>query len=155
MSQSSAKGAAHTHVESDVTDLTHADADAVHDNVANEITAITLKGTPVDADEIIIEDSAAGFVKKSVALSSLPSHTPAAHTVASHSDTTGTGAELNTLTDGSEATLHSHAADGGTDLTTKGDLHGYDTGQARIPIGTNTHVLTADSAQTLGLKWAA
>ena len=32
-----------------------------------------------------------------------------AHTVASHSDTSGTGAELNTLTDGSETTLHSHA----------------------------------------------
>lgn len=36
-----------------------------------------------------------------------------AHTVASHSDTTGTGAELNELTDGSETTLHSHAGGGG------------------------------------------
>ena len=43
----------------------------------------------------------------------------------------------------------------GTNLTTKGDLHGYDTGQARIAIGTNNYVLTADSAQGLGLKWAA
>ncbi len=34
---------------------------------------------------------------------------PQAHNVASHSDTTGTGAELETLTDGSETTLHSHA----------------------------------------------
>ena len=34
---------------------------------------------------------------------------PTAHTIASHSDTTGTGAELNTLTDGSETALHSHA----------------------------------------------
>lgn len=32
------------------------------------------------------------------------------HSVASHSDTTGTGAELDELTDGSETTLHSHAA---------------------------------------------
>jgi hypothetical protein len=31
------------------------------------------------------------------------------HTVASHSDTTATGAELEELTDGSETTLHSHA----------------------------------------------
>ena len=36
-------------------------------------------------------------------------HHAQAHTVASHSDTTGTGAELNTLTDGSVTTLHSHA----------------------------------------------
>ena len=39
-------------------------------------------------------------------------------------------------------------------LTTKGDLFGYDTGNARVPIGANDTVLTADSTQTLGLKWA-
>ena len=38
------------------------------------------------------------------------SNAPQAHTIASHSDTTGTGAELETLTDGSETALHSHAA---------------------------------------------
>lgn len=32
------------------------------------------------------------------------------HTIASHSDTTGTGAELDELTDGSTTTLHNHAA---------------------------------------------
>jgi hypothetical protein len=42
-----------------------------------------------------------------------------------------------------------------TPLTTKGDLFGFDTADARIPIGTNGQVLTADSAQSLGLKWAA
>mgnify|MGYP004452502081 CR=1 FL=1 len=35
-------------------------------------------------------------------------HHADAHTVASHSDTTGTGAELNTLTDGSNTSLHTH-----------------------------------------------
>jgi len=39
-------------------------------------------------------------------------------------------------------------------LTTKGDLFGFDTANARIPIGSNNQVLTADSAQALGLKWA-
>jgi hypothetical protein len=34
------------------------------------------------------------------------------HNVASHSDTTATGAELDTLTDGSETALHSHAGGG-------------------------------------------
>jgi hypothetical protein len=42
-----------------------------------------------------------------------------------------------------------------TPLTTKGDLFGFDTADARIPIGTNGHILTADSTQSLGLKWAA
>ena len=40
-------------------------------------------------------------------------------------------------------------------LTTKGDLYGFNTDDARIPVGTNGQVLTADSAQALGLKWAA
>jgi len=45
---------------------------------------------------------------------------------------------------------------GGTDppTTTKGDISGFDTTYARIPIGTNDQVLTADSTQALGLKWA-
>jgi hypothetical protein len=40
-------------------------------------------------------------------------------------------------------------------LTTKGDVWGYSTTNARIPVGANGTVLTADSAETLGVKWAA
>lgn len=40
-------------------------------------------------------------------------------------------------------------------LTTKGDVWGFSTVDARVPVGTNGHVLTADSSQALGLKWAA
>lgn len=40
-------------------------------------------------------------------------------------------------------------------LTTKGDLYGFSTLDARIPIGTNNQVLIADSAQALGLKWGS
>jgi len=39
-------------------------------------------------------------------------------------------------------------------LTTKGDLYGFSTLDARIPIGANATVLTADSTESLGLKWA-
>tara|TARA_R110002126_G_scaffold61868_1_gene159756 strand:+ start:188 stop:1390 length:1203 start_codon:yes stop_codon:yes gene_type:complete len=38
-------------------------------------------------------------------------------------------------------------------LTTKGDTHGYTTENARVPIGTNDQVLTADSTTALGLAW--
>jgi len=43
----------------------------------------------------------------------------------------------------------------GIDLTTKGDLHGFDTVDKRIAIGADATVLTADAAEALGLKWAA
>ncbi len=40
-------------------------------------------------------------------------------------------------------------------LTTKGDIWGYSTTDARLPVGSNGQVLTVDSAQTFGFKWAA
>lgn len=48
------------------------DANAIHKNVANEISTITEKVTPVSADLIIIEDSAASGVKKRVQVGNLP-----------------------------------------------------------------------------------
>jgi hypothetical protein len=39
-------------------------------------------------------------------------------------------------------------------LTTKGDIYGFDTVNNRIPVGTDGQVLTADSTQTLGVKYA-
>lgn len=53
------------------------------------------------------------------------------------------------------AILYSDSAGSSTPLTTKGDLYGFSTLDARVPIGANDTVLTADSTQSLGLKWAA
>jgi hypothetical protein len=39
-------------------------------------------------------------------------------------------------------------------LTTKGDVYTYSTVDARLGVGTNGQVLTADSAEATGLKWA-
>ena len=46
------------------------------------------------------------------------------------------------------------AVGGASPLTTKGDLYGYSTTGARVPVGTNGQVLTADSTEALGVKWA-
>lgn len=46
------------------------------------------------------------------------------------------------------------ATGAGVNVTTKGDLQGFSTVSARVPIGTDGQILTADSAQALGLKWA-
>lgn len=39
-------------------------------------------------------------------------------------------------------------------LTTKGDLYGYSTADARVAVGTNGQVLTADSTAATGVAWA-
>lgn len=94
-----------------------------------------------------------------------------------------TGAQRTDLTDGGDSALHFHATDrdlanatgilpilnGGTGQTaavpafdalapgtTKGDLIVHNgTDHIRVAVGTDTHVLTADSAQPSGVKWAA
>lgn len=58
--------------ESQITDLTHTDVDAVHDNVAGEISAVVEKVAPVAADLLLIEDSAAANAKKRVQIGNLP-----------------------------------------------------------------------------------
>lgn len=40
-------------------------------------------------------------------------------------------------------------------LTTKGDILGYSTLNARVPVGADGTYLVADSTQTLGVKWSA
>jgi len=59
--------------ESDISDLNHNDTNAIHDNIANEITSITPKTTPVSNDEFVIEDSGASYVKKAVTFGNLES----------------------------------------------------------------------------------
>lgn len=59
----------------------------------------------------------------------------------------------NGLISGAFAKQSAHT--GGIDLSTKGDMHGYSTTNARIPISTNNFSLYGDSTAALGLKWAA
>jgi len=47
------------------------------------------------------------------------------------------------------------AGGGSSPLTTKGDLYTYGAADARLAVGTNDYVLTADSTETTGMKWAA
>ena len=46
-------------------------------------------------------------------------------------------------------------ANGASPLTTKGDVYTYSTTNARLGVGSDGYVLTADSSEATGLKWAA
>lgn len=63
----------------------------------------------------------------------------------------GTNITLTPLPDG---TTRIDAAGTASPLTTKGDLYGYSTQDARIPVGADGTVLTADSNEALGVKWS-
>jgi len=70
---------------------------------------------------------------------------------------TSTTAQLNYLsTTTSDVQTQINNAGGGSSspLTTKGDIYTYDSADARLAIGTNDQVLTADSAEATGMKWA-
>lgn len=60
---------------------------------------------------------------------------PKAHTIVSHSDTTATGANLNTLVGGGETALHSHAADGGGATVATGSYTGNGNDNRQITVG--------------------
>jgi len=63
------------------------------------------------------------------------------------------------VTDEGSGVIRVDGGGGGTGLssplTTKGDIWGRSTTDARVPVGTDGQILTADSTQTLGIKWAA
>ena len=54
------------YASSEAVEAGEANNDAIHDNVASEISAVTAKGTPAAGDFFLIEDSAALNVKKSL-----------------------------------------------------------------------------------------
>jgi hypothetical protein len=104
-------------------------ADGTSADIAGETVAAASKATPVNADLIPLVDSADSNTLKKLTWANLK-------------------ATLKTYFD----TLYSTLA---SPLTTKGDVWVYGAANDRLPVGTNGHVLTADSAQALGVKWAA
>ena len=58
-------------------------------------------------------------------------------------------------TQGASANPQWATPSGTSPLTTKGDIFVHGSSDTRLPVGTDAYVLTADSTQSTGLKWAA
>jgi hypothetical protein len=107
-------------------------------------TARTSLGLVIGTDVLAPTGSAAS-------LTSFPTFNQ--NTTGTASNVTGTVAIGN---GGTGQTTKTAAFDALSPATTKGDLIAYDgTDNIRIPVGTDTYVLTADSTQAGGLAWAA
>jgi len=122
--------------------------------IAPATHAATAKTTPVDADETNIADSAASFGLKKVTWANIKA------TLKTYFDTLYqavlvSGTNIKTINGSSVLGSGDLTVGGLADpTTTKGDLIAHGTTTTRLPIGSNNQVLTADSAQTLGVKWA-
>jgi hypothetical protein len=77
------------------------------------------------------------------------------NTITNVSLTTGVTGTLPLANGGTGQTSASAAFGALSPLTTKGDLLAYSSSNARFPVGSNGQYITADSAQTLGVKWTS
>jgi len=104
------------------------DVNAVHVNASAEINGLSSKGTPVGADELIIEDSATSYSKKKLLVSNIP--------VATHATTHQSG--------GADSIKLDDLAtpDDNTDLNASTSAHGL---LSKLPGGT-TNFLREDGA---------
>jgi len=89
---------------------TGTDNNAIHDNVANEITGITNKGSVAANDELVIEDSGASYVKKAILFSILEG-------ALTHNNLSGIDdGDINHLTDTQVSALHTATVAGDLNL---------------------------------------
>lgn len=91
--------------------VTGTDADAIHDNVAGEINALTEKVAPVAGDFIIGEDSADSFNKKKFDIGNLPGG--------------GGGSGTGTASDPRLHSVYPSVSSGNQDWTTQTDVGSY------------------------------
>ena len=150
------------------TSLLGTDANAIHDNVAAEITALVDKAVPVGADHLLIEDSADSNNKKDITLGSIPLAILAGMVTDAQVPNTITVNQSASLTDGPKGDF---ACTGGnctispdsialTTDTTGDYVAGITTGQGLLKTGTEAATLgliactTGQVLKNTGGAWA-
>jgi hypothetical protein len=132
--------------------LTKAYADTLYASISAvfNITGLTEKTTPVDADQFALADSADSNAHKKVTWANIKA------TLKTYFDTVYAAiSHTHAQSDVTNLTTDLAAKIAKTLTTTKGDLIVDDgTDPARLGVGSDGQVLTADSGQTLGVKWA-
>lgn len=110
------------------------DTDAIHDNVAGEISAIANKATPVGADYVLIEDSAAANAKKHVLISAITALGGGGVTVLSVSNIDDPSTELNAIAGSAAGELRlCHQVVAGKDEWTLYSWDNADSGSESVP----------------------
>lgn len=122
------------------------DADAIHDNVAGEISAITAKGSPVGADHLLIEDSEDSDNKKNITIADLSltnSQISDFDTgVSANSDVTANTAKVTNATHTGEVTGSGALTLDSTAITNK----------TEVTAASGDHVLISDVSDSGNLK---
>jgi len=128
------------------------DTDAIHDNVSGEIAAITEKASPISADIVVIEDSAASNVKKRVQIGNFPGG--AAETVT----LTVRKGSVGTIAKGTPVYISGYNVGGWTEVE-EADADGSGTmpaiGIANEPITNSADAIAIVSGQVSGLATSA
>lgn len=130
-----------------------------------KVTELTNEPTPVAADLVAIVDNVAvtPITKKATLNNVLAVYDSQTATLTNKTLTGCTGLVATTgltATGTKDATTFLRGDDtwavvDASPLTTKGDVYTYSTGNARLGVGADDYVLTADSTEPTGLKWAA
>ena len=130
-----------------------------------KVTELTNEPTPVAADLVAIVDNVAvtPVTKKATLNNVLAVYDSQTATLTNKTLTGCTGLVATTgltATGTKDATTFLRGDDtwavvDASPLTTKGDVYTYSTGNARLGVGANGLVLTADSTTSTGLSWAS